>query len=86
MKEKCYYGCATSRKNNVSAPNSLLTQLKLKSLDFELRCDGLRCFGHVKQSELFPGQILNLEMEGNRSRGRPKKCWLDTIKDIKSFK
>ena len=38
-------------------------------------------FGHVKQSELYTGQILDLEVEGNRSCGCPKKCWLDAIKD-----
>ena len=26
-------------------------------------------------------QILDSEVEGNRSRDRPKKCWLDAIKD-----
>ena len=27
------------------------------------------------------GQILDLEVKGNKSCGYPKKCWLDTIKD-----
>ena len=85
-KEQCCYGCATSRKNNVSAPNSLLSQLKLKSLDLELRCNRLHCFTHVKQSELYTEQILDLEVEGNRNRGRPERCYLDAIKNIKSFK
>ena len=30
----------------------------------------------MKRSELYNGQILDLEVEGH-----PKKCWLDVIKD-----
>ena len=57
-------------------------RLLLKSLDSVLRCNRLRWFGHVKWSELYTGQILDdLNMEGNRSCSRPKKCWLDAIKD-----
>ena len=38
-------------------------------------------FGHVKRSELYTGQILELKVGENRSRGRPKKSWLNLIKD-----
>ena len=72
--------CNIKREQRVST-NSLLSRLKLKSLDSVLRCNRLHWFGHVRQSELYTGQILDLEVEGNRSRGRPKKCWLDPIKD-----
>ena len=62
--------------------NYLLSRLKLKSLDSVLRCNRLlRWFVHVKQSELYPGQILDLEVEANGSPSRPEKCWLDGIKD-----
>ena len=71
--------CNIKKEQRVSA-NSLLSRLKLKSLDSVLRCYKLRWFGH-ERSELYIGQILDLEVEGNRSRGRPKKCWLDAIKD-----
>ena len=43
--------------------NSLLTQSKLKNLDPVLRFNRLRWFGHVKQSELYTGQILDLQVE-----------------------
>ena len=55
------------QKERVST-NSLLRRLKLKSLDSVLRCNRLRWFGHVKRAELYNGQILDLELEGNRSR------------------
>ena len=69
------------KKEQLVSTNSLLSRLKLKSLDSVLRCNRLRCFGHVKQSELYTGKILDLEVKGNRSRDCPKKCWLDAIKD-----
>ena len=65
--------CSIKKEQRVST-NSLLSRLKLKSLDSVLRCTRLRWFGHVKRSELYTGQILDLEVEGNRSHGRPKKC------------
>ena len=73
MKEQCSYGCVTSRKNNNVSIDSLLRPLKLKSLDSVLRCNRLHLFGHVKQSELYTGKILDLEVEGNWSCGLQKK-------------
>ena len=35
----------------------------------------------MKQSELYTGQVSDLKGERNASRGRPKKCWFDAIKD-----
>ena len=69
------------KKEQCVSINSLLSQWKLKSLDLVLWCNRRHCFGHVKWSELYTGQILDLEVEENRSHGYPKKCWLDTIKD-----
>ena len=69
------------KKEQLVSTNFLVSQLKLKSLDSVLKCNRLHWFGHVKRSELCTGQILELEVEGNRSRGRPKKCWLGAIKD-----
>ena len=67
--------CNIKKKQHVSK-NSLLSRLKLKSLDSVSRCNILHWFRHVKRSELYNGQILDLEVEGH-----PKKCWLDVIKD-----
>ena len=67
------------KKEQRFSTNSLLSLLKLKNLDSVLRCNRLRWSGHIKRSELYIGQILDLKVEGSRSRGRPKKCWLDVI-------
>ena len=72
--------CNIKKEQHVST-NFLLSQLKLKSLDSVIRCNRLHWFRHVKQKELYNRQILDLEVEGNRSCGCPKKYWLDAIKD-----
>ena len=72
--------CNIKKEQRVST-SSLLSLLKLKCLDSVLRCNRLLWFRHVKPSELYTGQILDLELEGNRSRDLPKKCSLDAIKD-----
>ena len=46
-----------------------------------LKRNRLRWFRHAKGAELYIGHILDLEMEGKKSRCHPKKCWLDAIKD-----
>ena len=66
--------CNIMKEHSVST-NSLLSR------DSVLRCNRLGWFGLVKRSELYPGQIFDLEVERNRSRGLPEKCWLDAIKD-----
>ena len=68
------------KKERVSK-NSLLSRLKLKRLDSVLKCNKQRWFGHVKRSKMYTRQILDLDVEGNKSRGRPKNCCLDAIKD-----
>ena len=72
--------CNIKKEQRVST-NSLLSQSKLKSLDSVLRCNRLPWLRNVKRSsELYTRQILDLEVEGNKSRGRPQKSWLDAIK------
>ena len=43
----------------------------------------LRWYGHVlRRSEEEPiRSIMELNIEGNRGRGRPKKRWLDCVKE-----
>ena len=72
--------CNYRKKQRVNA-NSLLNRLRLKSLGSVLRCNRLHWFGHVKRSELYTGEILDMEVEGNRNCGCPKKRWLDAMKD-----
>ena len=72
--------CNIKKEQHVST-NSLISWLKLKGLDSVLGCKRLCWFDNVKQRQLYTEQILDLQVEGNRSSGRPNKCWPDTIKD-----
>ena len=60
--------------------NSLLNWLKLRSLDSVLRRNRLHWLVNVRQTDMYTGQILDLEDEGNRNYGLSKKCWWDAIK------
>ena len=55
------------KKESVSK-NSLLSRLKLKSLDSVLKCNKQRWFGHVKRSKLY-------KTDFGFGRGRKYKSW-----------
>ena len=59
------------KKERVST-YSVLSWLKLESLDIVFWCNRLPWFGYVKWRELYTGQILDLEVEGNTSRGHQR--------------
>ena len=43
----------------------------------------LRWFGHVQRrdSEYISGRMMRLELPGRRSRGRPKRRFMDVVKE-----
>ena len=54
-----------------------------------LRKKRLRWYGHVlrKEGEDTTKKMLNMQVQGKRRRGRPKKRWLDNIReDMKEYK
>ena len=54
-----------------------------------LRKKRLRWYGHAlrKEGEDTTKKMLNMQVQGNRRRGRPKKRWLDNIReDMKEYK
>ena len=55
--------CENIAKEQCVSTNSLLSRLKLKSLDSVLKCNILCWLGHVKRGELYTRQILDLEFE-----------------------
>ena len=59
----------------------LLELLNLKPLDSVLRCNRLRWFGHVKQSDLWINKCTSLEVQKSKSRGRPGKTWKESVVD-----
>ena len=55
----------------------------LEQLDIEIRRRRLRWFGHVKRRDGGDclGDVLRVEVPGSRPRGRPKKSWMDNVKE-----
>ena len=55
----------------------------LEQLNIEIRKGRLRWLGHVKKREVGDclGDVLQIEVPGNRPRGRPKKSWMDNLKE-----
>jgi hypothetical protein len=64
----------TSHTTNIKVGglDSLLTVAKKRKL---------RWFGHVTRAKGTLANILQGIVEGNRKRGRPKRIWMDNVKD-----
>ncbi|XP_035836132.1 uncharacterized protein LOC118489676 [Helianthus annuus] len=57
-------------------------RLEVASISDKIKEGRLRCFGHVKRRQTIePVRVVeNLEVEGRRSRGRPKITWDERIR------
>ena len=55
----------------------------LEQLETEIRRRRLRWFGHVKRREVGDclGDVLRMEVDGARPRGRPRKSWRANVKE-----
>ncbi|XP_067001635.2 LINE-1 retrotransposable element ORF2 protein isoform X1 [Anabrus simplex] len=55
--------------------------LGMNSMDEAVRINRLRWWGHVRRMEedWLPRRIMDSVMEGKRSRGRPRRRWLDSV-------
>jgi hypothetical protein len=58
-------------------------QLKQESLIYGIEKIKLRWYGHLVRmaEDRNPRQILEARKEGKRGRGRPRKVWMDDIKE-----
>ena len=67
--------------------DSLLMKLGIHPLTDLLRCHRLRWYGHVQRDVGVLNDALNMEVQGGtRGRGRPKKTWMECVKnDIKTW-
>ena len=59
----------------------LLRKLGIHNIQTLLRYNRLRWFGHVARNNGSINSITELEVDGHRGRGRPKKIWNDMIND-----
>ena len=62
---------------------NLRTRLGLHSIDDTLRYNRLRWYGHLKRMKIdnWSNKIMEYNIPGTYPRGRPKKRWLDNIKN-----
>ena len=58
---------------------ALLEQLKIPSLSTLLRCNWLRWYGHVQRNDGGINDALYMQIDGENTRGRPKKTWLQSV-------
>src|SRR6185295_20331220 len=58
-------------------------RLGVAPIQEKMREGRLRWFGHVMRSEVHSvaETAFNLRVDGRRPRGRPKKRWMDTLKE-----
>ena len=51
-----------------------------------LRLNRLRWYGHVERSDKWINKYTNLEIDGFKGRGRPRKTWSATVtEDLKAL-
>ena len=57
---------------------------KISRIREKMRGERLRWFGHVKRSEesYLGRRVMEFEIPGKRTRGRPQRRWNDNIKDM----
>ena len=55
----------------------------LESIENALRCEDLRWYGHVQRMDpdIWPRKVDKTIGTGNNPRGRPRKTWLQCIKN-----
>ena len=56
---------------------------KVEQLGMKMREGGLRWYGHVmrKNQEYVGRRVMEMELPGKRKRGRPKRRFLDVVKE-----
>ena len=74
--------CGVSIKKHLSN-EELRGRLGIDCVSDAVRCGRLRWFGHVerKGDEWVRKWMKHLNVEGNVGRGRPRKTWLECVKD-----
>ena len=71
--------CSVSTMDEVSS-NELLTRLGIKDIEMVLRSRRLRWFGHVERSVGGINKARQIQVAGNKGRGRLRKTWDETVR------
>ena len=71
--------CGTKPDDQVPT-DVLYTRLGVQDVAETIRSRRLRWFGHVQRASSGIKTVMDLEVQGTRGRGRPRKSWMDCIK------
>ncbi|XP_068233602.1 uncharacterized protein [Palaemon carinicauda] len=74
--------CGVTRRDKIR--NEVITGTTgVTKLSDKIQVSRLRCYGHImRRDEQYIGRgLLEIEVQGTRNGGRPKRRWMDCIKD-----
>ena len=59
-------------------------ELKITPITTRVEVKQLNSYGHVKRmsKDRLPRKCMEARMEGSRTRGRPRKIWMDRVKEL----
>ena len=76
------FDMGVTRKNKIRN-KYIRSTVKLERLGMKMREGRLRWYGHVirRDQEYVGRRVIEMELPGKRKRGRPKKRFLDVVKE-----
>ena len=76
------FAMGVTRKDKIRNEYIRVT-VKVKPLGMKMREDSLRWYGHVmrRDQEYVGRKMMEMELPGKRKRGRPKRRFLDVVKE-----
>ena len=81
------FAMGVTRKDKIRN-ESIRSTVKVERLGMKMRQGRLRWYGHVmrKDQEYVGKKMMEMELPGKRRRGRPKRRFLDVVKeDVEEF-
>ena len=79
------FAMGVTRKDKIKRNEYIRGTVKVKCLGMKMREGRLRWYEHVirRDQEYVRIKMMEMELMGKRKRGRPKKRFLDVVKDIR---
>ena len=72
--------CNVKADDEISS-STLLQKLGIDDVTVALRSRRLRWFGHVKRADSSIHTVMDMDVEGPKNQGRPKKTWSECVKN-----
>ena len=72
---------ANKTKRDKERNTKIRETLKVTPIGYDIENRQLKWYGHVKRMDKnrIPRKCLEARIEGKRSRGRPRRTWLDSV-------